>query len=109
MNPVLSEGDRGRKSEGDGRTKWQKEKKNDAVTRGETGTRAGMSRLLVSQTRGRYLADQWQSTERPKNFMGLNLVSFDSIKKSFFRTEVMRRYAFLQINVTQTVKTSGRK
>lgn len=43
-------------------------------TRSETGTRAGMSRLLVSQTRGRYHADQWQSTERPKNLMGLNLV-----------------------------------
>lgn len=42
------------------------------------GTRAGMSRLLVSQTRGRYFADQWQSTGRSKILARSSLHPTDS-------------------------------
>lgn len=55
------------------------------------GTRAGMSRLLVSQTRGRYLADQWQSTGRSKILAGSNshslLTRLDDTRVSVFRTD----------------------
>lgn len=43
-------------------------------TRGE-GTRAGMSRLLVSQTRGRYFANQWQSTGETRDFRGIGILA----------------------------------
>jgi len=49
----------------------KRERMNNERRGTKEGTRAGMSRLLVSQTRGRYLqADQWQSTERPEIFVG---------------------------------------
>jgi hypothetical protein len=45
------------------------------------GTRAGMSRLLVSQTRGRYRADQWQSTGRRGIFVKFG-IGFPGIRSN---------------------------
>lgn len=80
MNPVLF------KAMGQERTRRREKETNavkreeERITRGEGReerryARAGMSRLLVSQTRGRYLqAHQWQSTGIPESFVGPSVV-----------------------------------
>lgn len=79
MSPVLqgnerreNEEERERKRENRTRRKGKKERITREEKREERRySRAGMSRLLVSQTRRRYLqADQWQSTARPRIFVG---------------------------------------
>lgn len=85
MNPVLQGDGRGENEEAREKVGESNaaEREDEQITRGEEQeerrcTRAGMSRLLVSQTRGRYLeADQWQSTERPGIFVGSSVAVAD--------------------------------
>lgn len=84
MNPVLQDDERRENMEARKRIEnMETEREVERRRREERnerkeGTRAGMSHLLVSQTRGRYLqADQWQSTERPGIFVGFSVVIVD--------------------------------
>lgn len=71
INPILP---KAKENEGKEREEEEERCSNERKgTRGE-GTRAGMSRLLVSQTRGRYFADQWQSTGKTRDFRGIEIL-----------------------------------
>lgn len=76
----------------DGEQKRDEEERcgNERKGTGGEGTRAGMSRLLVSQTRGRYFADQWQSTRETKRFSwDRNLdCAIDSLLKDTLRIKI---------------------
>lgn len=79
MNPILQSERRKERTRRTDREEGREEEEercgNERKETGGEGTRAGMSRLLVSQIRGRNFADQWQSTRETRDFRGIGILA----------------------------------